>query len=87
MHYSPCLPLRSVLYVLQVTAGAVVLHFTQDLKVPNLDPELALKLNVNIEALFLNNSYSRWEELLNPWSLSLAMTDPINPIFKSNRTR
>ena len=29
----------------------------------------------------------RWEKMIMPWPVEVQLSDPINPIFKSNRTR
>ncbi len=50
-------------------------------------PEQAAIIQSMISVNFLNNSSSRWEKLVEPWQMELQMSDPINPIFKDNRTR
>lgn len=50
-------------------------------------PEQSGELLCVLGAMFLNNSSSRWEQLLEAWPLELHMSDPINPIFKSSRTQ
>lgn len=44
----------------------------------------------SVEALlgvnFLNNSSSCWEVMLDPWPVSLLLSNPINKLFKKSRT-
>lgn len=40
-----------------------------------------------MSATFRNNSTSRWERAMEPWPVELRLSDPINPIFKTARTR
>lgn len=40
-----------------------------------------------MSATFRNNSTSRWERAIEPWPVELRLSDPINPIFKSARTK
>ncbi len=44
----------------------------------------------HVEAVFsvnyLNNSTSNWDTLLEPWPVVLLLSNPVNRIFKDNRT-
>ncbi len=50
-------------------------------------PEQLGVLSLVASAQFLNNSMGRWEHLLENWPLELHLSDPINPIFKTSRTK
>ena len=50
-------------------------------------PEQTGSISLMLSAQFLNNSTGRWEHLLEPWPAELHLSDPINPIFKSSRTK
>jgi hypothetical protein len=50
-------------------------------------PEQTGSVMLLLSANFLNNSTGRWEYLLKPWPLELHLSDPINPIFKTTRTK
>ncbi|GIL45737.1 hypothetical protein Vafri_2896 [Volvox africanus] len=50
-------------------------------------PEQSGCISLRLASQFLNNSTGRWEHLLEPWPAELHLSDPINPVFKSSRTK
>ncbi|GLI64033.1 hypothetical protein VaNZ11_007171 [Volvox africanus] len=50
-------------------------------------PEQSGCISLRLASQFLNNSTGRWEHLLEPWPAELHLSDSINPVFKSSRTK
>lgn len=50
-------------------------------------PDQSGKLSLLLSTVFLNNSSSRWEQMVESWPVEVHLSDPINPSFKTNRTK
>lgn len=74
--------------VLQALAHDVTLVHAVEYKYPKTAPETADRLHVQggLGLSILNNSNSKWEVLMEPWPLLVALSNPINPLVKSDRT-
>jgi hypothetical protein len=71
----------------QASAAPLLLLHASERRLPDAAPEVAGRLEAGgLSMAFLNNSSSRWESLMEPWRVTVALSDPINPIFKSART-
>lgn len=73
---------------LQASACGLGITYGQDCRLPDVPAEYASSIHLRgLSVDFLNNSSSRWERVVEPWPLAVAISDPINPMFKSSRTR
>ncbi|KXZ47067.1 hypothetical protein GPECTOR_38g304 [Gonium pectorale] len=73
--------------ILTAAAERLVLQYTTDKRYLDHMPEQSGCLSLLLSAQFLNNSTGRWEHLMEPWPAEVHLSDPINPIFKSSRTK
>ena len=79
--------LQLIIPATQASAAPLLLLHASERRLPDAAPEVAGRLEAGgLSMAFLNNSSSRWESLMEPWRVSVALSDPINPIFKSART-
>ena len=73
---------------MQGSARKVEFIYGQDARYPDVGAEYAGRVEIGgLSVDFLNNSSSRWERLVDSWPVGMAVSDPINPIFRSSRTR
>ncbi|GFR40085.1 hypothetical protein Agub_g633, partial [Astrephomene gubernaculifera] len=73
--------------VLTAAMERLALQYATEKRFCDHAPEQSGCLSLLLSAQFLNNSTGRWEHLLEPWPAELHLSDPINPVFKSSRTK
>ncbi|GLC63393.1 hypothetical protein PLESTF_000031500 [Pleodorina starrii] len=73
--------------VLTAAMEQMAIQYSVEKRYPDHLPEQSGCISLSLAAQFLNNSTGRWEHLLEPWPAELHLSDPINPVFKSSRTK
>lgn len=49
--------------------------------------EQTVSVGATLGVNFLNDSFGRWERVVDPWHVQLHMSDTMDPVFRDNMTR